>query len=478
MSFSEIFLMRNELLLVTAVLVILIADLSFDADKRKQFYYFSIFLVFIVTVSGLFPAKSGLLFGGMYQTGPLQAMMKNILNFSTLIILLQSWGWFSHVNQQKRIGEFMILLLSTLIGMGYMISSGHFLMFYLGLELATIPLAALAAYDYYNSKSAEAGIKLILLAAFSSGIILFGISLIYAITGTMYFEGAGQLIDESTLSVLGLVLIFTGLSFKISLVPFHLWAADVYEGSPIALTSYLSVVSKGSAVFILLIVLNTVFASLNDIWDPLIYIIIIITITVGNLFAIRQRNIKRFLAFSSIAQAGFIMLGVINNSAFGVATVVYFMLVYMFSNLAAFGVVSAISAETGKESIDDYKGFYGTNPKLSLVMMLAMFSLAGIPPIAGFFGKFFLFIAAAEKGYYILVLIAVLNTIISLYYYLLIIKTMFIEKSDTPIPFFKSNLPMKISLVICVLGLVITGFTSGVFDYMVEMSDQLFSDMY
>ncbi|MCH7514693.1 MAG: NADH-quinone oxidoreductase subunit N [Bacteroidetes bacterium] len=478
MSFSEIFLMRNELLLVTAVLVILIADLSFDADKRKQFYYFSIFLVFIVTVSGLFPAKSGLLFGGMYQTGPLQAMMKNILNFSTLIILLQSWGWFSHVNQQKRIGEFMILLLSTLIGMGYMISSGHFLMFYLGLELATIPLAALAAYDYYNSKSAEAGIKLILLAAFSSGIILFGISLIYAITGTMYFEGAGQLIDGSTLSVLGLVLIFTGLSFKISLVPFHLWAADVYEGSPIALTSYLSVVSKGSAVFILLIVLNTVFASLNDIWDPLIYIIIIITITVGNLFAIRQRNIKRFLAFSSIAQAGFIMLGVINNSAFGVATVVYFMLVYMFSNLAAFGVVSAISAETGKESIDDYKGFYGTNPKLSLVMMLAMFSLAGIPPIAGFFGKFFLFTAAAEKGYYILVLIAVLNTIISLYYYLLIIKTMFIEKSDTPIPFFKSNLPMKISLVICVLGLVITGFTSGVFDYMVEMSDQLFSDMY
>ena len=478
MSFSEIFLMRNELLLVTAVLVILIADLSFDADKRKQFYYFSIFLVFIVTVSGLFPAKSGLLFGGMYQTGPLQAMMKNILNFSTLIILLQSWGWFSHVNQQKRIGEFMILLLSTLIGMGYMISSGHFLMFYLGLELATIPLAALAAYDYYNSKSAEAGIKLILLAAFSSGIILFGISLIYAITGTMYFEGAGQLIDGSTLSVLGLGLIFTGLSFKISLVPFHLWAADVYEGSPIALTSYLSVVSKGSAVFILLIVLNTVFASLNDIWDPLIYIIIIITITVGNLFAIRQRNIKRFLAFSSIAQAGFIMLGVINNSAFGVATVVYFMLVYMFSNLAAFGVVSAISAETGKESIDDYKGFYGTNPKLSLVMMLAMFSLAGIPPIAGFFGKFFLFTAAAEKGYYILVLIAVLNTIISLYYYLLIIKTMFIEKSDTPIPFFKSNLPMKISLVICVLGMVITGFTSGVFDYMVEMSDQLFSDMY
>ncbi len=477
MSFSDILLMRNELLLVAATVVILIADLVFAADQRKQFYYFSVFLIFIVAITGLFPSESGSIFGGMYETGGLQIMMKNILNFSTLIVLLQSWGWFSQVKQQKRIGEFMILLLSTLIGMGYMISSGHFLMFYLGLELATIPLAALAAYDYYKSKSAEAGIKLILLAAFSSGILLFGISLIYGITGTLYFGEAGQLINGSTLSVLGLVLIFTGLSFKVSLVPFHLWTADVYEGSPINVTSYLSVVSKGSAVFIMLIVLNTVFASLNDIWDTLIYTIIIITITIGNLFAIRQRNIKRFLAFSSIAQAGFIMLGVIDNSAFGVATVVYFILVYMFSNLAAFGVASAISAETGKESIDDYKGFYGTNPRLSLVMMLAMFSLAGIPPVAGFFGKFFLFTAAAEKGYYILVLIAVLNTIISLYYYLLVIKVMFIEKSDSPIQFFSSNLPMKISLVICVLGLVITGFTSGVFDYMVAVSDQLFSSI-
>jgi len=168
------------------------------------------------------------------------------------------------------------------------------------------------------------------------------------------------------------------------------------------------------------------------------------------------------------------MLGVINNSAFGVATVIYFILVYMFSNLGAFGVASAIQTETGKESIDDYKGFYRTNPKLSLVMILSLFSLAGIPPIAGFFGKFFLFTAAAEKGYYILVLIAVLNTIISLYYYLLVIKAMFIDKNDAPIEHFKSNLPMKISLVVCVLGIVITGFTSFVFDYMVVLSAQIF----
>ena len=474
MNFSDLLLMRNELLLITAVIIILIADMAFGSDKREQYYNLSVFVIFLSAVAGLFPAGTGSLFGGMYYAGPMQIMMKNILNFSTVIILLQSWGWLNHEDQKRRSGEFMILLLSTLIGIGYMISSTHFLMFFLGLELATIPLAAVAAYESYKSKSAEAGIKFILMAAFSSGVLLFGISLIYAVSGTFYFEDVSRLIENSTLSVLGLILFIAGLSFKISLVPFHLWTADVYEGSPINVTSYLSVVSKGAAIFILVIVLNTVFATLNQIWDPLIYALIIVTITLGNIFAIRQRNIKRFLAFSSIAQAGFIMLGVINNSAFGVATVIYFILVYMFSNLGAFGVASAIQTETGKESIDDYKGFYRTNPKLSLVMILSLFSLAGIPPVAGFFGKFFLFTAAAEKGYYILVLIAVLNTIISLYYYLLVIKAMFIDKNDAPIEHFRSNLPMKISLVVCVLGIVITGFTSFVFDYMVVLSAQIF----
>ncbi len=475
MSFTDILLMRNELLLIVALVLILIADIAFDKENRKGFYGFSLFLVLLVTIAGFIPASSGSLFGGMYYTGPMQVAMKSILNFATLLVLLQAWGWLGQGDQKYRSGEFIILLLSTLIGMGYMISSTHFIMFYLGLELATIPLAALAAYESKKSKSAEAGIKFILLASFSSGILLFGITLVYGVAGSLYFADVMQAIDTSALSILGLILFFTGLSFKISLVPFHLWAADVYEGSPINVTSYLSVVSKGAAVFIMLIVLNTVFGALNEYWDPLIYIIIILTITIGNLFAIRQRNIKRFLAFSSIAQAGFIMLGVLDNSAFGIGTVVYFVLVYMFSNLGAFGVAATISSETGKESIDDYKGFYKTNPKLSLVMMLAMFSLAGIPPLAGFFGKFFLFAAAAEKGYYILVLIAVLNTIISLYYYLLIIKAMFIDKSENPIPAFQSNWAMKLSLVLCVLGIIVTGFFGVVFDHIVDLGGLVFS---
>jgi NADH-quinone oxidoreductase subunit N len=192
--------------------------------------------------------------------------------------------------------------------------------------------------------------------------------------------------------------------------------------------------------------------------------------TIGNLFAIRQQNLKRFLAFSSISQAGYILLGLIGGNQLGMASVIYYILVYIFSNLGAFGVVIAISNATGKENIDDYNGLYHTNPKLSLIMTLALFSLAGIPPVAGFFGKFFLFTAAAQKGFYLLVLIAVLNTIISLFYYLLVVKAMFINKSENPVPDFKSDFPTRLALGICVAGIVVTGFASIIFEAIRNLS--------
>jgi NADH-quinone oxidoreductase subunit N len=192
--------------------------------------------------------------------------------------------------------------------------------------------------------------------------------------------------------------------------------------------------------------------------------------TLANLFALRQDNIKRFLAFSSIAQAGFLLLGILGANGLGMATVVYFVLVYVFTNLGAFGVVEAIYNASGVETIPGYKGLYKTNPKLSLLMTLALFSLAGIPPVAGFFGKFFLFTAAAGSGYYILVLIAVLNATISLYYYLRVVKAMFIDANDEPVPFFRSSTTMRIALIICVLGIFAVGFMSGIFDHITEIS--------
>jgi NADH-quinone oxidoreductase subunit N len=299
---------------------------------------------------------------------------------------------------------------------------------------------------------------------------LFGISFLYATSGSIFFHDIIEVIVSNNLTILGFILFFAGLSFKISLVPFHFWTADVYEGAPISVSSYLSVISKGAAVFILMILMFTIFKPLMHVWENMVYVVALATMFIGNLFALRQQNMKRFLAFSSIAQAGFILLGLITGTQLGTATIVYFVMIYIFSNLAAFGVVQAISLKTGKENMDDYNGLYRTNPNLSLVMMLALFSLAGIPPVAGFFGKFFLFTAAASKGYYLLVFLAVVNVTISLYYYLLVVRAMFIRKNENPIPFFKNKLYMKLGLLITVIGILVLGLYSPLYDYIYELS--------
>lgn len=465
MNLSDFMIMRHELLLVLAAVLVLMVDLGVKPEKKLVVIPITLVLFCAVTVIGFLPAPEGKLFGGMYHTNSLTVLMKNILNLGLLIVMLQSSTWLSKEENREKLSEFFVLLMSTLIGMNFMISSGDFLMFYLGLELATIPLAALAAYVHAQNKSAEAGIKLILISALSSGILLFGLSMIYGTTGSIYFDQVRANFTGAPLQILGFIFFVTGMGFKISLVPFHLWTADVYEGAPVNVTSYLSVVSKGAAVFIFIIILYTVFSSIMALWKDIIYFIAILTMTIGNLFALRQKNLKRFLAFSSIAQAGFILLGILPGSQLGMTSVVYFVLIYIFTNLGAFGVISAISARTGKETMDDYDGLYHTNPKLSLLMTLSLFSLAGIPPVAGFFGKFFLFTSAASAGYYWLVFIAVLNATISLYYYLLIVKAMFINKNDEPIAHFKSDFTTRLGLVICLAGMVIIGFYSLIYEF-------------
>lgn len=470
MNFENFLLMRQELVLGLIVLTILIAEIFTSNEKKSIISPLAIILFAVHTVIGFLPLAEGSIFGGMFNTSPIINVMKNILNIGVLIILLQSYKWLNNDNNKVKISEFYIVLFSTLLGMFYMISAGDFLMFYIGLETATIPLAALTAFDRYSNKSAEAGIKLILSSALSSGVLLFGISMIYGTTGSVYFNEVSPLVATSdALQVLAVLFFFAGMAFKISLVPFHLWTADVYEGAPISVTSYLSVISKGAAVFIFTIIMFTVFKVVAPMWQDVIWVIAVLTMTIGNLFALRQNNMKRFLAFSSIAQAGFIILGVLSGSKMGMATVVYYVLVYIFSNLAAFGIISIISDQTGKVNMDDYNGLYKTNPKLSLALMLALFSLAGIPPVAGFFGKFFLFTAAAEKGFYWLVLIALLNTIISLYYYLMPVKAMFINKNENPIAPFKTDTLSKVGVIVCLIGMIVVGFASSVFETVLNM---------
>ncbi len=464
MDFNSILtLLRPEISLLAVIVILLMYDLCAGPVGRKYFQPVAYVLMLAHIVGSFFLVPEGQLFGGMVETSPMGSMVKAILSIGTLLVFLQVNGALRKEDSAFKMGEFYVLTLCTLFGMYIMISSGNFLMLYLGLETASVPLACLVAFDKYKHNSAEAGAKFILTAALSSGIMLYGISMLYGTCGTLYFADVPYLMNMSAMQIAGMVFFMAGMAFKISLVPFHLWTADVYQGAPSSVTAYLSVVSKGSAAFVLMVVLFKVFAPLAYIWKDLLYGLIIVTITVGNLFAIRQNNIKRFFAFSSISQAGYIMLGVIAGTSQGMSALVYYILIYVLSNLAAFGVISAIDTKTGKVNISDYDGLYSTNPRLAIVMMFALFSLGGIPPFAGFFSKFFIFAAAASQGYYILVLIALINTVISLYYYLLVVKAMFIKKSDNPIPYFRSDSPMAISLVICMVGVFLAGLVSCIY---------------
>ena len=404
--------------------------------------------------------------GGMYVATQAVNVMKMILTFGTFIVVMMADSWVA--TRQRIAGEFYMLILSTLLGMFVMMSSGNFLLFFLGLEMASVPMACMVAFDKWKQKSAEGAAKYILTATFSSGVMLYGISFIYAAAGTLYFDDVAATITASPLAIMGLVFFFSGLGFKISLVPFHFWTADTYEGAPTPVTGYLSVISKGAAALTLCIILMKVFQPLVYYWEYLLYIVIVLSITVANLFAIRQSELKRFMAFSSISQAGYIMLAVVGNSQMGVAALTYYVLVYVAANMAVFTVINVVERQSGRTDMAAYNGFYQTNPKLSFLMTLALFSLAGIPPFAGMFSKFFVFMAAAEQGSaaaYFVVFIALVNTVVSLYYYLLIVKAMYITKTDSPMSTFKSDECTKIALGICTAGVALFGVCSCIYEW-------------
>ena len=350
-----------------------------------------------------------------------------------------------------------------------MISGGNLLIFYVGLELSTIPLAAIANFDLGKRQSSESAFKFIISSAFSSGLLLLGISFVYGTTGSLSFEGIQHQLNGSDLQLFAFILLLSGFAFKISVVPFHFWTADVYEGAPVAVTAYLSVVSKASIFFVMVPVLYAVFKSLAQDWYAMLCLLSILTMIVGNLFALRQNNLKRLLAFSSISQVGFILVGITGSSQAGSASVIYFILVYIFSNLGAFGVISFVSAATGKETIDDYKGFYRTNPLLSWVLAISLFSLAGIPPTAGFFGKFFLLMAGAARNNYILITIAAVNMVIGLYYYLRIVKAMFMDERTDPVEKLRVSPLPKLAMLLCGAGVLFTGFAGWVYEYIFSL---------
>ena len=491
MGYSQFLNMVPEFYLVCILLVVFFMDFFFSRKSGRDHEVFGgvvIGLMLVLPVRIAFLSEPSEAFGGMYVASQAANVMKVILSFGTVIVLIMAEPWLKNEAQKHR-GEFYLLVLSTLLGMYIMVSSGSFLLFFLGLETASVPMACLVAFDKWKKKSAEAAAKYILVATFSSGVMLYGISFIYAATGTFYFNdvavamrAANPVYEGVTpLTIMGLVFFFSGLGFKLSLVPFHFWTADTYEGAPTPVTGYLSVCSKGAAAFAAMVILVKAFAPLVEYWEYMLYILIVLSITIANLFAIRQSELKRFMAFSSISQAGYIMLAVIGGSQTGMASLMYYVLVYVVANMAVFTVISAVenngqcSMVNGQSltSMRAYDGLYQTNPKLAFLMTLALFSLAGIPPFAGMFSKFFVFMAAAQQGSfwaYLVVFIALVNTVVSLYYYLLIVKAMYIKQSDMPLPHFQTAPSTKVALAVCTLGIALFGVCSCIYDWLYSVA--------
>ena len=472
MNYIQFLEMRPEISLLAVFVAVFIYDLVARGKWRHYFHPVTCVLLMLHTAVCLGDAYREIeLFSGMYYTCPMIGIVKTMLTGGTVLLVMQANKWLRSANTTHKQGEFYTLLLSTLFGMYMMISARHFLLFFIGMELASLPLACLVAFDKYRHHSAEAGMKYILTSMFSSAVMIYGISFIYGTTGTLYFADVAANITGVPLQVFALVLFFAGLGFKISLVPFHLWTADSYQGAPTVVSSYLSVISKGAAAFTLMVILIQVFAPMVKYWQITIYILTVLSITIANLFAIRQTDLKRFMAFSSISQAGYIMLAVIGGSKDGMSALVYYVLVYIFANLAVFGIIETIEHYTRSNvSRDDCNGLYRTNPKLALLMTLALFSLAGIPPFAGFFSKFFVFMSAFKSGFWVLVFIALINTVISLYYYLLVVKAMYITPNDNPIPRITSSKYSRLSFLACLAGIILLGICSFVFEEIDKLS--------
>ena len=483
--------MQAEISMALIIVIILIADLVMKAPHNKTLQTIACTLMVIQLIMNIEPS-AGEYFGGMYHCTPVASVVKTILTAGTLLVFLQAGEWISAPDTRHKAGEFYVITLSTLLGMYFMVSAGSFIMFYVGLELASIPMACLIAFDKWKHHSAEAGAKFILNSMFSSGLMLYGLSLIYGTCGTTYFADMTASITGTPLQILAMVFFFAGLGFKLSLVPFHMWTPDTYQGAPTAVAGYLSVISKGAAAFALMSILTKVFAPMADRWALMLSIVIVLTITVANIFAILQDNMKRFMAYSSISQAGYIMLAVMAGNTQGTTSLIYYITVYIVANLAVFGVIGAVERHALRTTVDAdmaegelpentlsrseetaaseravsrsaYAGLYRTNPRLTFVMTLAMFSLAGIPPFAGFFSKFFVFASAFNTGHWLVVFLALVNTVISLYYYLLVVKAMYITPNEDPLPYFRCSWLTRISLAVCLAGIILLGIISSVY---------------
>jgi NADH-quinone oxidoreductase subunit N len=454
----DLSLMAPELWLTLLSCVVLGIDFIWPRFPKHGLTLISIggmSLIILELIGYWATGKSGSLFGGMFVLDPFAIFFKVFILVSTIFVALASMDYLKRIPFFR--GEYDYLLLFSALGMMFMVSANDFLSFFITLEFSTFGFYILVTYLRDDLKSNEAGIKYFILGVLTAALTIYGISLVYGATGTILFSELANVKPALSVGlIVGLLFIFVGLGYKLGAAPFHAWVPDVYEGAPTPVTMFLSIAPKGAALALFLRVAFDTFRDLRGDWSWFIASIAILSMTYGNVVAIAQKNMKRLLAYSGIAQVGNILIGMAAGSKMGGDSMLFYILTYLFANVGAFVVVIAYSNLTQRDDIDDLAGLARRSPTLGFAMLIFLLSLAGVPPLAGFIAKIYIFAAAINQHLIFLVVIGLINIIISMYYYLIVVKKVYtIEPSDpSPIPM---SLPIRLVLYACMAGVILLG---------------------
>lgn len=468
LSASDLLLMLPEIFLTLWLCVVLIVDFSWP--RLPKAHIATISLVGLLGTLGCLAwldvsHVSGALFHNMFVLDRLAIFFKIFIVMATALVVLASSDYVEKFRFFR--GEYYFLILMSALGMLFMASANDMLSLFVTLEFSTFGFYVLVAYLREDLASNESGVKFFILGVFAAGLLAYGISLVYGETGKLVFSDMAGAKATPGL-IIGFLLIFAALGFKIGAVPFHSWIPDTYHGAPTPVTAFLSIAPKGAAFAILLRMFYVALGSLKPQWVMVLVAVSILSMTYANIVAIAQRNIKRLLAYSGIAQIGNVLIGLAAGTKMGEDAILFYLLTYLFANLGAFAVVIAVSRLLGSDEIDDYSGLNRRSPLLAFAMLVFLLSLAGVPPLAGFIGKIYIFVAAIKEGLYALITVGLINIVISLYYYLIVVKKMYISEPVDTSPLHISG-SMKAVLTVTIAATLIMGiYPQPVMDWVVS----------
>lgn len=464
-----------EIFMAVLGLTVLALGLSCSEKGKNIVGGFSIIALALILVYAVnnFSAQATL-FSGIYQADVFANFFKILFLVAALLVMLSSSTYIKGF--ASRSSEFYSFMIFATLGMMVLSSAGDFITLYIGLELMTVSFYILTAYLLNDKLSSEAGLKYLILGAISSAILLFGMSLIFGLTGTTVISEVISRLTFQPALVAGIILMAAGFAFKVSLIPFHMWSPDIYQGAPIPVTTFLAVGSKAAALAAMVRVFIVAFPGLADLgfnWHLLLSILAVITIVAGNLMALPQTNIKRLLAYSSIAQAGYMIVGLVAGNAYGLQGVLFYAMLYVFANAGAFAVATVVEVDTGSTEIEALAGLGRRSPFLALIMTISFLSLAGIPPMAGFVGKLYLFTGAVQEGYLWLAFIGLIMSMVSAYYYLNVAKVIYADTGERTDEV-NITMPVRFALWICLLGTLFIGIYPAPLSAMAQQAIGIF----